>query len=107
MDRRAIVFYQNRRAGELRETANGYRFTYDLDYLADGVPVSYRLPLREAPYDSETLPAFFLNLVSEGWLRQVQSQTQKIDSADSFGLLLANGLDLVGAVTIKPVSSSA
>ena len=48
-------------------------------------------------------PAFFENLVSEGWLRKLQSQEQKIDENDRFGLLLMNGRDLVGAVTIVPV----
>lgn len=40
------------------------------------------------------------NLVAEGWLKKIQSQAQKIDENDSFGLLLENGKDLTGAVTI-------
>ena len=49
---------------------------------------------------------FFENLVSEGWLRKLQSQQQKIDENDRFGLLLANGGDLVGAVTVEPISEN-
>jgi serine/threonine-protein kinase HipA len=43
--------------------------------------------------------------VSEGWLRKLQSQEQKIDENDRFGLLLMNGRDLVGAVTIVPLAT--
>lgn len=96
--------YQGKLAGILEEDESGYSFTYDNDYLAGGTPISYQLKLREAPYRSEWLMPFFENLVSEGWLRKLQSQQQKIDENDRFGLLLANGSDLVGAVTVEPVS---
>jgi serine/threonine-protein kinase HipA len=41
-------------------------------------------------------------LVSEGWLQKLQSQQQNIDEHDRFGLLISNGKDLVGAVTVEP-----
>jgi serine/threonine-protein kinase HipA len=99
----ARVLYQGKLAGTLEEDESGYSFTYDHEYLAGGMPISYRLKLREAPYRSERLMPFFENLVSEGWLRKLQSQQQKIDENDRFGLLLANGGDLVGAVTVEPI----
>ncbi len=49
---------------------------------------------------------FFENLVSEGWLRKLQSQHQKIDERDRFTLLVENGKDLVGAVTVEPKDRS-
>lgn len=101
-DRAAQVFYNNRLAGILRETDNGFRFQYNHDYLAGGTPISFTLPLREEAFDSHRLPGFFENLVAEGWLRRLQTQEQRIDESDRFGLLLANGRDLVGAVTILP-----
>ena len=103
--RQAQVFYNNRLAGLLTETPEGFQFTYDADYLAGGAPISFTLPLREAPFNSEHLPGFFENLVSEGWLRKLQSQEQKIDENDRFGLLLMNGRDLVGAVTVAPLKA--
>lgn len=101
----ARVFYQQRLAGSLVETTGGFEFTYDSDYLAGGTPIAFTFPLQEAPFTHARLPGFFDNLVSEGWLRKLQSQEQKIDENDRFGLLLKNGLDLVGAVTVAPVDN--
>lgn len=99
----AQVFYNQRLAGRLTETGDGFEFTYDSDYLSAGTPIAFTLPLQAAPLRYTRLPGFFENLVSEGWLRKLQSQEQKIDENDRFGLLLMNGRDLVGAVTIFPV----
>ncbi|MBQ0721709.1 MAG: HipA N-terminal domain-containing protein [Gammaproteobacteria bacterium] len=96
----AQVFYHQQLAGRLIETSDGFEFTYDDDYLAGGTPIAFNYPLQVAPYKHTRLPGFFENLVSEGWLRKLQSQQQKIDENDRFGLLLMNGRDLVGAVTI-------
>ena len=103
MARVGRVYYQGRLAGLIEEAEEGYKFTYNKYYLAGGVPISFRLKLRQEPYVSEELPPFFENLVSEGWLRRLQSRQQNIDENDRFGLLLANGKDLVGAVTVEPV----
>jgi serine/threonine-protein kinase HipA len=99
----ARVFYNQRLAGILAETPEGFQFTYDANYLAGGTPIAFSLPLQEAAFTSDRLPGFFDNLVSEGWLRKLQSREQKIDENDHFGLLLMNGRDLVGAVTIAPL----
>jgi len=100
--RTAKVYYQDLFAGSLSETSSGFRFTYDQNYIAVGTPIAYTLPLQEASFESTRLPGFFENLVSEGWLRKLQSRAQKIDERDRFGLLLMNGKDLVGAVTLVP-----
>ena len=102
MGRLANVYYQGRTAGVLENSNDEYIFTYNREYLAGGIPLSFRLPLREEPFTSDELMPFFENLVSEGWLRKLQSQQQKIDEQDRFGLLLSNGKDLVGAVTVEP-----
>ena len=102
MGRVANIYYQGRLAGELEAESNlRYTFTYNESYLVDGVPISFRLPLREEPYVSEGLFPFFENLASEGWLKKLQSQHQNIDENDHFGLLISNGKDLVGAVTVE------
>ena len=100
--REAKVFYNNRLAGVLTETESGFQFQYDHNYLAGGTPISYTLPLREEAFDSAQLHGFFENLVAEGWLRKLQTQQQRINESDRFGLLLANGRDLIGAVTVVP-----
>lgn len=99
----AQVFYNQRLAGTLAETPEGFRFTYDANYLAGGVPIAFTFPLQESAFFSNRLPGFFENLVSEGWLRKLQSREQKIDENDRFGLLLMNGRDLIGAVTVTPL----
>lgn len=102
MDRIANVYFDNRLAGSLTQIEDEYTFTYHTDYLAGGTPLSFNLPLQEDVFVSTQLFPFFENLVSEGWLRRLQSQQQKIDESDRFGLLLANGRDLIGAVHIDP-----
>lgn len=102
MGRIATVFFNAQVAGELRETdSGGFEYQYKPEYLADGTPLSYRLPLQQEPFKSEVLFPFFENLAAEGWMKEVQSVNQKIDERDTFGLLLQNGDDLAGAVTLK------
>ena len=100
----AQVFYNGKPAGKLAEDSSGFEFTYDDDYLAGGTPIAFTFPLQETPFKHAKLPGFCENLVSEGWLRRLQSQEQKIDESDRFGLLLMNGRDLVGAVTVVPIN---
>lgn len=98
--RTAKVNYNDQLAGYLRETKNGFRFVYDEDYLRSGQPVSASLPLRKEPYESKELFSFFQGLLPEGWYLNIVSATSKIDTNDSFGILLATTGDTIGAVTI-------
>jgi serine/threonine-protein kinase HipA len=59
------------------------------------------LPLRIETFQSNRLFPFFEGLLSEGWLKRVQTVGQKIDELDSFTLLVRNGGDLVGAVSLE------
>ncbi len=102
MDRIAHVYFQDKKAGVLSETQDGFVFQYDEAYLKEGTPLSFHFPLQLEPFYSKELMPFFDNLTSEGWLRDMQSTTQKVSKSDSFGLLLNNGEDLVGAVRILP-----
>lgn len=106
MDRVAQVFFEGRLAGVLTQTSDEFQFRYDSHYLAGGTPLSFNLPLQEEAYVSQQLFPFFENLVAEGWLRRMQSQQQKVDESDRFGLLLLNGEDLAGAVTITKTNPS-
>lgn len=101
MGRVANVYFNERLAGKLTKDTHRYIFQYDDAYLSGGTPISFHLPLQEETFESTTLMPFFDNLAAEGWLRSLQSRLQKIDEDDRFGLLLENGADLVGAVTIK------
>lgn len=102
MKRRAKVFYNNLFAGTLEESGNGYIFTYDENYLnqKDATPVSLTLPLRREAYSSKELFSFFEGLIPEGWLFELNSRLLKIDPKDDFGMLLATGMDCIGAVSV-------
>ena len=102
MDRIANVYFDGRLAGVLAERSGEFQFRYDTEYLVGGTPLGFNLPLQREAFVSRTLFPFFENLVAEGWLRRQQSRQQKIDETDRFGLLLSNGEDLVGAVTVVP-----
>lgn len=100
----AKVFYGDAFAGLLEKTEGeaSTSFTYDKAYLADGFQIAYGLPLQEEPFITEGLHPFFDSMVSEGWLKKQQAQTQKISPENRFLLLINNGDDLPGMVSIQP-----
>lgn len=89
-------------AGHLSETEEGYVFVYDGNYLdnTDSIPVSLTLPLQEKPYKQNVLFPFFDGLIPEGWLLEVAEQNWKLSRRDRMGLLLACCKDCIGAVSI-------
>jgi serine/threonine-protein kinase HipA len=102
--RAAQVLYNGQLAGVLSKSARTYRFIYDKSYLGavGSRPVSLTLPLREAPYESDVLFPPFVNMLSEGANKAMQSRMLKIDENDFFSLLLATaGIDSIGPLTIK------
>ncbi len=102
------VHYDGISAGALVKTLEPlYYFAYFEKYLklAEAKALSISLPLQKEPFVAGKLFPFFEGLLSEGWLRRVQSQNQKIDETDSFTLLAENGKDLIGAVTVELVEN--
>lgn len=101
---KGIVYLHGKRVGILERKENEFSFQYDQRYVLDKAssPISFSLPLRIEPYLSNNLHGYFSGLVSEGWLKKMQSKHQSIDINDEFTLLVNNGEDLAGAVTIKP-----
>ncbi len=98
----ADVYYHGDKIGRLSRKDGFFRFQYDREYvIGGGFPISFSLPVTTEPYDSEYLHGFFSGLVSEGWLKNIQSRTKKIDKNDEFSLLVAGGQDLIGAVTLE------
>ena len=86
---KGIVYLRDKKAGLLEKTESGYRFTYDQEYLSfkGAQPVSLTLPLREEPYESESLFPFFRGLIPEGWLLDITSRTLKIDPKNSHDMI--------------------
>lgn len=101
--RKAKVLYQDRWAGILTEDEEGYHFRYEDEYFAKkGEPVSLTLPLRRAPYHSNTLFPFFDGLIPEGWILDIVERNWKVNEKDRMGILLVSCKDCIGAVSIEP-----
>ena len=101
--RSAYVYVRDAFAGIVSETDAGYSFAYDGEYLKGegATAVSLTLPLREEPYESKTLFAFFDGLIPEGWLLDIVSRNWKMSHNDRFGLLLVACKDPIGNVSIR------
>ncbi len=104
--RSAKVFYNGELAGILSKSAGKYRFIYDKNYLhtPGSKPVSLTLPLQEAPYESDILFPTFVNRLSEGVNKAIQTRLLKIDENDYFSLLLATATsDIIGPITFSEI----
>lgn len=101
MMRKADVFMHDIHAGVLEEISprTTYRFTYSTAF--NGPPVSLTTPVRPEPYEYETFPPFLEGLLPEGYNLEALLRALKIDRQDLFSQILAVGMDLVGAVTVR------
>ncbi|EHQ26794.1 HipA N-terminal domain protein [Mucilaginibacter paludis DSM 18603] len=99
-----MVYYQDKLAGMIAETDEGYEFSYDADYLnvETAKPISLTMPLLKEKYTSKVLFAFFDGLIPEGWLLNLATEHWKVKRNDRFELLLLTCRDTIGAVTIIP-----
>ncbi len=101
---RANVFCRGILAGELEETAGGYRFQYVQAYLKDPCcpAISLTLPKQEAAFHSPVLFPFFFGLLAEGDNKAVQCRILRIDPDDPFTRLLKTcSGETIGAVTVE------
>jgi len=103
--RKAEIKIHDRKAGLLTQDENGYHFAYDTTYLKmpDAEPVSLTLPIRDSPYSSKMLFAFFDGLIPEGWLLDIAERNWKLNPRDRMELLLVCCKDCIGAVSIHSV----
>lgn len=97
--RSAKVFLYNEPVGQIHQDDIGFHFSYFKDYV--GIPLSLSLPVAQQHFYSEQLFPYFASLIPEGWLKAKYSALQKIDEHDQFGILLNNGENMLGAITIK------
>lgn len=75
-------------------------FTYSSEYLASStVPLSVRMPLREAPYDATRVLPFLEGILPENpQTRRHWASVLGVESDDPFSLLSKMGWDCPGAV---------
>ncbi len=104
MKRSGHVFVNDRRAGTISETDNGFAFTYDAAYLANAfaAPISLTMPKRAEAYVATHLFPAFCGILAEGSLATIQCRTQRIDERDHFGRLLETCRDTIGALSVRP-----
>lgn len=103
--RRAKVYWKGELAGSLMEAdSNNYIFRYYATWFEDDTKpaISLTFPKTQQEYTSDSLFPFFYNMLSEGFNKQQQCRTLKINEKDNFELLLATaGIDTIGAVTVQ------
>lgn len=105
---RQIDVYRNGvLAGRLTEKSReSYLFRYEDTFFIDPTmpSISLTLPKSQQNYHSDYLFPFFVNMLSEGVNRKLQSNLFKLDENDHFGFLMATArYDTIGAVTVKPI----
>jgi serine/threonine-protein kinase HipA len=104
--RKAEIFANDELAGYLTQYENKYVFFYEDEYIKTGSPIGCHYPLTKQPFETEELPYFFLNLAPEGWMLNMLRKKHHIPVDDIFGILLISGREMVGAISIRPCSSS-
>ena len=67
--RKGYVYIQNKYAGIIAETDEGYTFVYDEEYLTDekALPLSLTMPLQADAYQSNVLFPFFAGIRRSGY----------------------------------------
>jgi serine/threonine-protein kinase HipA len=105
--RSAAIYQRKLFAGYLREVPErkGWVFTYAEGYSSN--PVSLTMPVRSAPYDFDSFPAFFEGLLPEGSQLEALLRTHKIDRNDCFRQLVTVGGDLIGSLSVVDATASA
>lgn len=101
--RKAQVYYNKDLAGIIEEIDEGFRFTYDDEFLKKNISISLSLSHKEKIHQSEELFSFFEGLLAEGWFLKVICSTLKIDENDKFGILIKSCSDCIGAVSVKEI----
>ncbi|HAH32299.1 MAG TPA: phosphatidylinositol kinase [Elusimicrobia bacterium] len=100
--KRALIYYNGKKAGVLEKNTSGYIFEYDKEYVAtpEAKPISLVMPLNTGKFEAVKLFPFFEGLLPEGWLLDITSKALKIDKDNKFELLLHVGKDTIGAISI-------
>lgn len=104
--RSARVQVHGHSAATLIEVVRNGEYVVQYDEAYTGPPISLTLPIRKEPYRFERFPAFFDGLLPEGAQLEALLRLAKVDRNDPMGQLLAVGGDLVGAVTVEPITGA-
>jgi serine/threonine-protein kinase HipA len=97
------VYFYHYEVGRLESLPHGeFRFAYhpDWDIELSGLPLRTEGPA----YESADLPAFFDNLLPEGWSEEKLRAVHKIDREDAFGLLRTTP-QYLSNMTLRPAGT--
>jgi serine/threonine-protein kinase HipA len=102
------VFLLGRLAGILEFENGQLSFHYDSEYLESPsvAPISFSMPLRTEPFDSQTTTAFFENLLPPDDVRKRLGKILHLSRHNIFGFLKALGGDCAGAIALYPADAT-
>ena len=103
---KALVYNNKIPAGTLEKTVEGYVFTYLDEYRNDASNpvISLSFPKNQKQYHSKYMFPFFSGLLTEGFNKQIQCRTLKIDERDDFTRLIKTATtETIGAITLKQI----
>ena len=100
---KALVYNNKIPAGTLEKTGEGYIFSYLEEYYNDASnpAISLSFPKNQKQYHSKYMFPFFTGLLTEGFNKQIQCRTLKIDERDDFTRLTKTATtETIGAITL-------
>jgi serine/threonine-protein kinase HipA len=103
-ERKAEVFYNDKRVGVLSKIGEVYYFKYSDEYMRDvnNPAISLSLPKTDKVFVSDFLFPFFFGLLAEGENRKLQCRYLRIDENDDFTRLIKTACDdTIGGVLVK------
>lgn len=103
--RQGAIWINNEQAGILKETDEGYFFSYNESYLKkdNAIAIALSLPLQQNEFQSEYLFPFFDGLIPEGWLLDIAHKNWKLNPRDRMGLLLTTCRDCIGNISVQEI----
>ncbi len=103
--RQGAIWINNEQAGILKETDEGYFFSYDESYLNkdNAIAIALSLPLQENAFQSEYQFPFFDGLIPEGWLLDIAHKNWKLNPRDRMGLLLTTCRNCIGNISVQEI----
>jgi serine/threonine-protein kinase HipA len=109
MSRFLDVYLDRTKAGTLEQhEAGALGFTYAADYLADltSRPISFSMPLQDAPYGDRVVRPFFSGLLPDEGARQRLAGALGLSAGNAFGLLEVIGGECAGALSLYPAGQT-
>lgn len=102
------VFLQDRFAGVLESENGRMLFQYDSEYVKNpaSAPISFSMPLRLEPFDSQITTTFFENLLPPDIVRKRLGKILHLSRHNIFGFLKALGGDCAGAIALYPTNAA-